>query len=54
MNYHTLSDFRTDNSEWLKERVVANIATFMDQYIYQILPMHYLSPLSTFWLAGGF
>ena len=27
VNYHTLSDFRTDHLEWLKERVVTNIAT---------------------------
>jgi transposase len=27
VNYHTLSDFRTDHPEWLKEQVVANIAT---------------------------
>lgn len=26
VNYHTLSDFRTDHSEWLKEQVVTNIA----------------------------
>lgn len=27
VNYHTLSDFRTQHQEWLKEQVVANIAT---------------------------
>jgi transposase len=27
VNYHTLSDFRTQHSEWLKEQVVTNIAT---------------------------
>lgn len=27
VNYHTLSDFRTDHAEWLKEQVVTNIAT---------------------------
>jgi transposase len=27
VNYHTLSDFRTNHAEWLKEQVVANIAT---------------------------
>lgn len=27
VNYHTLSEFRTDHSEWLKQQVVANIAT---------------------------
>ena len=27
VNYHTLSDFRTDHPEWLKEQVVTNIAT---------------------------
>jgi transposase len=26
VNYHTLSDFRTDHPEWLKQQVVANIA----------------------------
>jgi len=26
VNYHTLSDFRTDHLEWLKEQVVTNIA----------------------------
>jgi transposase len=26
VNYHTLSDFRTQHSEWLKEQVVTNIA----------------------------
>jgi len=26
VNYHTLSDFRTDNLQWLKEQVVNNIA----------------------------
>ena len=26
VNYHTLSDFRTNHPEWLKEQVVANIA----------------------------
>jgi transposase len=26
VNYHTLSDFRTQHSDWLKEQVVANIA----------------------------
>jgi len=27
VNYHTLSDFRTQHPEWLKEQVVTNIAT---------------------------
>lgn len=27
VNYHTLSDFRTNNPEWLKQQVVTNIAT---------------------------
>jgi transposase len=27
VNYHTLSDFRTQHAEWLKEQVVTNIAT---------------------------
>jgi transposase len=27
VNYHTLSDFRTDHPAWLREQVVANIAT---------------------------
>jgi hypothetical protein len=27
VNYHTLSDFRTDHGDWLKEQVVTNIAT---------------------------
>jgi transposase len=27
VNYHTLSDFRSDHAEWLKQQVVANIAT---------------------------
>ena len=27
VNYHTLSDFRTDHPEWLKEQVITNIAT---------------------------
>ena len=26
MNYHTLSDFRSQHPEWLKEQVVTNIA----------------------------
>jgi len=26
VNYHTLSDFRTGHSEWLKEQVTTNIA----------------------------
>lgn len=26
VNYHTLSDFRVDNLEWLKQQVVANVA----------------------------
>jgi len=27
VNYHTLSDFRTDHLEWLKDQVVAHVAT---------------------------
>lgn len=27
VNYHTLSDFRTDHAEWLKEQIINNIAS---------------------------
>lgn len=31
VNYHTLSDFRTEHPEWLKEQVVANIAAMKSE-----------------------
>lgn len=31
VNYHTLSDFRTDHPEWLREQVVTNIATMRSE-----------------------
>jgi transposase len=31
MNYHTLSDFRTNHAEWLKQQVVTNIAVMRSE-----------------------